>query len=73
VSQVKRIFVVGDFKDDTPTSIAIVRRHWYKGFVRAGHDVQRFSYLNILRQFSLFGSKSTEFVHNFLKNALVTM
>lgn len=54
----KRIFMIGDFKDDTPTSISIERRHWYKGFVRAGYDVQRFSYLNILRQFSLFGSKS---------------
>lgn len=58
MTQAKRILMIGDFKDDTPTSIAIERRHWYKGFVRAGHDVQRFSHLNILRQFSLFGSKS---------------
>ena len=50
--------MIGDFKDDTPSSITIERRHWYKGFIRAGHDVQRFSYLNILLQFSFFGSKS---------------
>ena len=50
----KRIFMIGDLKDDTPMSISIERRHWYKRFVRAGYDVQRFSYLNILRQFSLF-------------------
>lgn len=58
MTQAKRILMIGDFKDDTPTSIAIERRHWYKGFVRAGHDVQRFSYMNILRQFSFFGNKS---------------
>lgn len=50
--------MIGDFKEDTSTSITVERRHWYKGFIRAGHDVQKFSYMNILLQNSFFGSKS---------------
>lgn len=53
----RRIFIIGDFKDDSPTSISIERRHWVKGFIRAGCDVQRFSYADVMRQFSFFGSK----------------
>jgi len=53
----KRIFVIADFMDEKPQSISIERRHWTKGFVRLGHDVQRFSYRNILLQFSPFKSK----------------
>lgn len=53
----KRIFVIADFKDEKPKSISIERRHWIKGFIRLGHDVQRFSYRNILLQFSLLKSK----------------
>jgi spore maturation protein CgeB len=53
----KRIFIIADFKDEKPQSIRIERRHWTKGFVRLGHDVQRFSYRNILLQFSPLKSK----------------
>ena len=57
MSKTKRIFIIGDFKDDSSKSISLERRHWIKGFIRAGHDVQRFSYQNILRQYSPWGSK----------------
>jgi len=46
----KRIFIIADFKDNSPKSIRVERRRWVKGFIRLGHDVQRFSYENILRQ-----------------------
>ena len=53
----KRIFVVADFKDESPQSIRIERRRWVKGFIRLGHDVQRFSYRNIMLQSSLIKNK----------------
>ena len=52
----KRIFLIADFKDESAQSIRIERRHWIKGFIRLGHDVQRFSYRNILLQQSPFKS-----------------
>lgn len=61
----KRIFVIADFKDEKPKSISIERRHWTKGFVRLGHDVQRFSYRNIMMQFSPI--KSRIFARRFVK------
>jgi hypothetical protein len=48
----KRIFVIADFKDDSPKSVRVERRRWVKGFIRLGHDVQRFSYRNIMLQSS---------------------
>ena len=53
----KRIFLIANFKDDSPQSIRIERRRWVKGFLRLGHDVQRFSYRNIMMQSSLIKSK----------------
>jgi len=61
----KRIFLIADFKDEKPQSIRIERRHWAKGFVRLGHDVQRFSYRNIMLQFSPI--KSQIFARRFFK------
>ncbi len=40
----KRIFVIADFKEESPKSIRISPRMWIKGLIRAGCDVQRFSY-----------------------------
>lgn len=54
----KRIFIIGNFKDESPQSIRIERRRWVKGFIRLGHDVQRFSYRNMMVQCSLIKSKS---------------
>jgi len=53
----KRIFVVADFKDESPKSIRISQRMWVKGLLRLGHDVQRFSYRNIMTQFNPFSGK----------------
>lgn len=54
----KRIFIIANFKDESAQSIRIERRRWVKGFIRLGHDVQRFSYRNILMQLSLIKSKT---------------
>lgn len=54
--KVKRIFAVADFKDHLPGSIQVRCRHWVKGLIRLGHDVQRFSYRNIVSQYSPYGS-----------------
>ncbi len=61
----KRIFAIADFKDESPRSIHIQPRMWVKGFLRLGHDVQRFSYRNIMMQCSPFPSKS--FARRFAK------
>jgi len=61
----KRIFLVADFKDESPRSVHIQPRMWVKGLVRLGHDVQRFSYRNIMMQCSPFPSKS--FARRFAK------
>lgn len=61
----KRIFVIGNFKDESPQSIRIERRRWPKGLIRLGHDVQRFSYRNIMQQSSLIKNKT--FAQRFAK------
>lgn len=53
----QRIFMIADFKDESPRSIHIQPRMWMKGFLRIGFDVQRFSYRNILMQCSIFPNK----------------
>lgn len=53
----KRIFLIADFREHRLTSIRHERRHWVKGFMRLGHDVQRFSYRNIMLQCSSFPRK----------------
>jgi len=57
MSKAKRIFIIGNFKDESPQSVRIERRRWPKGFMRLGHDVQRFSYRNMMLQTSLLKSK----------------
>ena len=53
----KRIFVIADFKDESPRSVFLEERRLAKYLVRAGHDVQRFSYRNVMMQESPFPSK----------------
>ena len=53
----RRIFVIADFKDEEVRSIRVQPRMWVKGLIRLGHDVQRFSYRNILTQFNPFSGK----------------
>ncbi len=55
--QKKRIFIIADFKDEAVKSIRAQPRMWVKGLIRLGHDVQRFSYRNILTQFNPFSGK----------------
>lgn len=63
-----RIFAIADFKDESPKSIRAERRRWPKGFIRLGHDVQRFSYRNILMQFNPFvGRHIRRFMPAFVK------
>ncbi len=57
MKKAKRIFVIADFKDESPKSIRMQQRMWIKGLLRLGHDVQRFSYRNIMMQCSPFPSK----------------
>jgi len=57
VDRPRRIFIIGNFKDESAQSIRIERRRWPKGFIRLGHDVQRFSYRNIMQQESFIKSK----------------
>lgn len=54
MQEAKRIFIISDFKDESPKSIRVERRRWVKGFIRLGHDVQRFSYRDILMHYSPF-------------------
>lgn len=53
----KRIFVVANFKDERPWSIFMEERRLVKALIRLGHDVQRFSYRNVMMQCSPFPSK----------------
>jgi len=53
----KRIFVVADFKDESPRSVRAQPRMWVKGLTRLGHDVQRFGYRNVLMQVNPFSSR----------------
>ena len=74
MSEPKRIFIIGSFNDELPQSIRIERRHWTKGFVRLGHDVQRFSYRNIMIQLSPIRSKTIarHFAKKHADRALIT-
>jgi spore maturation protein CgeB len=54
----KRIFLIADFKDESPKSIRISQRMWIKGLIRQGCDVQRFSYRSIMMASSPFGGKN---------------
>ena len=58
MSKPKRIFIIADFKEESPQSIQIQQRMWVKGLLRLGHDVQRFSYRNIMMQVNPFSSKN---------------
>jgi spore maturation protein CgeB len=53
----KRIFLISDFKNASPKSIRVERRRWPKGLIRLGHDVQVFSYRDMMKQCSLFPGK----------------
>ncbi len=53
----KRIFLISNFKDEYPKSIRMQPRMWVKGLIRAGCDVYRFSYRNIMLQCSPIPSK----------------
>ena len=53
----KRIFLIGDFKDEKPQSVYVDERKLLKGFIRLGHDVQHFSYRNVMMQASPFAKK----------------
>ncbi len=57
MSRSRRIFVIADFKDESPRSVRIQPRMWIKGLLRLGCDVQRFSYRNIMTQFNPFSGK----------------
>lgn len=64
----KRIFVVADFKDESPRSIFLDERRMLKGLIKAGYDVHRFSYRNVLTQFNPFSGKHfRRFMPKFVK------
>ncbi len=64
----KRIFFIADFKDESERTIRLQSRMWVKGLIRAGYDVQRFSYRNILTQFNPFsGMHFRRFMPKFVK------
>ena len=54
----KRIFVIADFKEESPKSIRISQRMWIKGLIRQGCDIQRFGYRSIMMASSPFGGKN---------------
>ncbi len=57
MTKAKRIFVIGDFKDESPKSVFIEERRLAKYLVRIGNDIQVFSYRNIMMQCSPFPGK----------------
>jgi spore maturation protein CgeB len=61
----KRIFVISDFKDEYTKGIQMQPRMWIKGLIRAGCDVYRFSYRNIMLQSSPIPSR--RIARNFAK------
>jgi len=65
MSRAKRIFVIADFKDEKPQSAFVDDRRIVKGLIRLGHDVQRFSYKNIMMHRNPFPNKP--FVQYFAK------
>jgi len=48
--------LIADFKVTRAQSVRIERRHWSKGFIRLGHDVQCFSYKDVMMQLSPINS-----------------
>ena len=67
MSKAKRIFIVADFKDELPRSVHIQPKMWVKGLLRLGHDVQRFSYRNVMMQFNpLSGKQFRRFMTRFV-------
>lgn len=54
----KRIFFIGDFKDEKPQSIFMDERKILKGLIRLGHDVEHFSYRNVMMQSTPFAKRS---------------
>ncbi|MFQ6036720.1 MAG: glycosyltransferase [Sedimentisphaerales bacterium] len=65
MSWVRRIFVIADFKDEKPQSVFVDDRRIVKGLIRLGHDVQRFSYRNIMLHRNPFPNKP--FIQYFTK------
>jgi len=64
----KRIFLIADFKDESKRALRLQSRMWTKGLVRAGHDVQQFSYRNMLtRHNSFVGKKLSRLMPGFTK------
>ena len=63
----RRIFVIADFKDDEPKSIHVQARMWVKGLLRLGHDVQRFSYRNVLVQCNPFCRRHARHIPSFVR------
>jgi len=64
----KRIFFIADYKDESKRSIRLQSRMWIKGLVRAGHDVQQFSYRKILMHHNSFAGKHfSRFMPGFTK------
>ncbi len=57
MAKARRIFLIADFKDESAKSIRMQPRMWLKGLLRLGHDVQRFSYRNMMIQSAPFPSK----------------
>ncbi len=48
---IQRVFTIANFADSKPRACRIDPRHWCKGLLRNGVDVQRFSYRDIHDQF----------------------
>lgn len=53
----KRIFLIGDFKDEKPQSVFMEERKLFKGLTRFGHDVEHFSYRNVMMQSTSFAKR----------------
>ncbi len=58
MAEAKRIMLISDFRNHLPLSISVERRRWFKGLIRTGNDVQRFSFRNITKEFSPFKSRT---------------
>jgi spore maturation protein CgeB len=58
MAEAKRILLISDFRNHLPQSINVERRRWFKGLIRTGNDVQRFSFRNIMKEFSPFKSRT---------------
>jgi hypothetical protein len=49
VEPFKRILLIGNFRQNSAEAVRIERRHWIKGFMRLGHDVQTFDYYGAMK------------------------